>query len=902
MLETLDDVVESGGRVVVLRGSVGSGKSSVIRALQEDVEVPIEVLVGAEWSRQVPYALLGQFRGITQARALADSGNEAGERLRVAETMLDSLSTEQDECSIIALDDVHLADPESLQVFNQLGRGLRRTRVLLLVAFDPSTASDMDPDFVRMLTDPGSVRAEIGSFARQDALELARDYGMHDIGDHGAAALVAYSGGRLSVAQEILAQLPGGRWPDDPGDLPLPQSVADEVLDPIRSAPSQNLWHLATALAVLQEAPDLTRLARVAGLDDLTDEVDLGVACGVLREHNSAGSTTVQLSHPAAVRAITAETMPSVRRLLHTRAAETATDDEERLVHRASASPGTDAALAHELSEAAAAVERLGRWDDAARLHFGSAKVLPQSVQRDAELLAGIDALASAGQVTDVLPWIDVGRSISPSVRRDTVLANVAMHRGQAAQVDDLLSRATAVRSDDDDLNAQIALRRTLDSLVRWDGPKVCEWAARAMELSNVDEPAHVESRAIRGLGFAAQGRIHDAEEAIREVAGHSIRGAQNQRFRLCAGWVAMLAGTLRDAARELEAAVPTQHARGSLRISLWARGWLARVQYLLGEWDDALRTAEEGLRQCHAAGITLVAPLLHWTAAEIRLWRGHPVDEVMRRTEGGASLSDYLAMQVPARCTRAIASNVRGDHDGRAAALQPLLEVDPWTEQRVSFWPWYSELVDALIAVGHDDQAKQAAEQFWNNTQGANDYVRALAETASARLAQAQGDFAEAGAGFERAVDLLTGGQHPTTLARVLLLRGQMLRRASRRRDAVESLIRAREFYEGVGATVLINRCDQELRATGMSWRGMSHIEQLRSVSDAPGQVMLTPQELSVADLVVQGMTNAEVSQKLFIAEKTVQYHLTHIYGKFGIRSRTELTAVHFADSAPPL
>src|SRR5699024_9184432 len=121
---------------------------------------------------------------------------------------------------------------------------------------------------------------------------------------------------------------------------------------------------------------------------------------------------------------------------------------------------------------------------------------------------------------------------ISPSARRDTVLANVAIHRGQAAQADDLLSRA-ADASGNDDVTAQIALRRTLDSLVRWDGPKTREWAARAMDLSESDDPAHVESRAIRALGFAAQGKIREAQQVIRDVARHSVRSAQNQRFRL---------------------------------------------------------------------------------------------------------------------------------------------------------------------------------------------------------------------------------------------------------------------------------------------------------------------------------------------------------------------------------
>ncbi|MGO1909765.1 MAG: LuxR C-terminal-related transcriptional regulator, partial [Brevibacterium linens] len=318
------------------------------------------------------------------------------------------------------------------------------------------------------------------------------------------------------------------------------------------------------------------------------------------------------------------------------------------------------------------------------------------------------------------------------------------------------------------------------------------------------------------------------------------------------------------------------------------------------------LRTAEIGLRRADDANITLVAPLLNWTADEIKLWRGHPVDEVMRRADSGAILSDYLAMQVPARMVRAVAADVRGDHDGRAAALRALLDVDPWTQERNSFWPWAAEVVDALIILGHSDQARQMSDDFVANTHESRSHVRALAAVASARISQDSGDIPAAEESFSQALELFTDGQQDTAAARVLLSRGQMLRRANRRRDAVESLVRAREFYEGVGATVLVKRCDQELRATGMSWRGMSESEATRTSAknstDSGGYVPLTPQERSVADLVVQGMTNAEVSRKLFIAEKTVQYHLTHIYGKFGIRSRTELAAVHLSGDVPPV
>ena len=59
-----------------------------------------------------------------------------------------------------------------------------------------------------------------------------------------------------------------------------------------------------------------------------------------------------------------------------------------------------------------------------------------------------------------------------------------------------------------------------------------------------------------------------------------------------------------------------------------------------------------------------------------------------------------------------------------------------------------------------------------------------------------------------------------------------------------------------------------------------------------------LTPQEELVAELVSRGMTNREVGTELFVSTKTVQYHLTRIYAKLGIRSRGELAALR---GAPP-
>jgi len=92
-----------------------------------------------------------------------------------------------------------------------------------------------------------------------------------------------------------------------------------------------------------------------------------------------------------------------------------------------------------------------------------------------------------------------------------------------------------------------------------------------------------------------------------------------------------------------------------------------------------------------------------------------------------------------------------------------------------------------------------------------------------------------------------------------------------------------ARETYLGLGAQTYVDRCDRELKAGGLHTSPVTRHD-----------VSLTPQEESVTALVAQGLSNKEVAAELFISTKTVQYHLTRIYAKLGLRSRAELVASH--------
>ena len=100
------------------------------------------------------------------------------------------------------------------------------------------------------------------------------------------------------------------------------------------------------------------------------------------------------------------------------------------------------------------------------------------------------------------------------------------------------------------------------------------------------------------------------------------------------------------------------------------------------------------------------------------------------------------------------------------------------------------------------------------------------------------------------------------------------MRRRARQKRPARDAIASALEAFEELGAATWAARARAELGRIGGRTR-------------AEG---LTAAERRVAELVAAGRTNREVAAELFLAERTVASHLTHVYAKLGVRSRTEL------------
>jgi DNA-binding CsgD family transcriptional regulator len=196
--------------------------------------------------------------------------------------------------------------------------------------------------------------------------------------------------------------------------------------------------------------------------------------------------------------------------------------------------------------------------------------------------------------------------------------------------------------------------------------------------------------------------------------------------------------------------------------------------------------------------------------------------------------------------------------------------------------FPVAPDLVEALIAVRAVDEARIVVAQL---SRAANELDHPWARATEARCrALLRPGASESPTALERAAEAYRGLGLGFDRARTLLALGIALRSERRQDEGRLALDTAAEAFNELGASGWAERA----RAERAKLRGRSSVHE-----------QLTPAEKRVARLVATGHRNREVSAQLFISEKTVEAHLSRIYTKLGVRSRTEL-AHRFRQAGP--
>ncbi|WP_411374449.1 ATP-binding protein [Arthrobacter sp. MPF02] len=912
LLETLRTVRKGNVGTVVLTGPSGSGKTAVLNSFLEHCQTVargIQVLsaMGDEWEAQFALAGYSQlmltpplrsakaYDGGPHLPATPVAALSGDQVLNYASTLSTHLEGLQSHGSVVvAVDDVHKLDVESLRILTFVMRRLHGKRILFLLTLNPADASRIPAGVLDFLTGHQVVRIPLEPLTPQQVQEVARRLLGMDLSITAAHGLVQHTGGLPEPIVELLRELPAETWLSWFPSLPPTSRVRARVRSILNTA-SAGLVSVAEAASVLGTSAGLAEVSQVSGVASIMEVLDEGHRAGLLELSLDQARSSVIFVQPGSMEAIYEQIVPSRRIALHRLAAEAVELEGERLGHRVSATPVADESLAVELEAFARRQAAAGVWQDVATALFSASRLSLDLRSRNDRLLRAVDALVGSGNVAQAQMWAAAVEALPSSPLRSSVLGYLSTVSGQndSAQTQLEMAWRTSNPQREPAAAAQVAQRLVLHGVASWNGPLITGWAERAMALTQPGTPAHIESEAIYGLGLYACGRIGEAEASYQRAFAHAAENAQKQRVQMGAGWLALRLDNAESALVNFESAAPTEYRGGSLRISLWAEAWLARTHFVLGNWDSAAATIARASVRLETSRMPLIRPLLYWTAAELWSMRGDWDRARYYVSQAAVQPGTYRAMQVPASLARARFHEARADYESALAVLQPLTELDPWTENRVSFWPWQDTYVNALVMTDQLDTADSFLTAF-EGVRREREIPSDLARMAWARgrLLAAQGDPDAAREHFEAALGHLRGLNRPYLRARISFAFGQSMRRAGKRRLASSVLRAARDLYDSLGAATYVERCDRELKATGLD---VGHLPDPADpvLSAASEQnVQLTAQEQAVAELVAAGATNKEAARTLFLAEKTVQYHLTRLYRKMGIRSRSELAA----------
>lgn len=876
----------TGASVVVIEGVEGVGKSAVLEAVLAECRdqrlrgggsaTPFRVSkVVAELPREehAPFALLEQWGvempavgGVTTAARLLRSAWTDGARSHEFGA----------EHTLVVIEDAHNASQDELAAVHAALLRFPR-RITLLMAARPG------PHIVL----PDTERVVLQGLGRADSARLIRAV-VPGATDQAVASAHELTAGVPEDLLDLVRETPHTLWRERRPLLPITSRRRARVADRLDSL-SVTARALAAALAVLGSPTEIGAATRLAERILLAEDdsapaagafaaVDDLVRVGLIDWTGEGVDARVRWSHPMTPAAVRSSLGPSTLGRHHLLAAHLAETEGARLAHRMAAATGADDELARELAVFAATRAAAGAHTEAASVYLDAHALAGDPEHRVEYLIEGVDAHIGGGGLTEAENLLAELEVLPRTSRVEATMGYLAIVRGRPDEAEAYLARAWELAAGDPAARAVVSARRTLHHLARADAAGIIEWADRAIAEAP-GTTAAVEAAAIRGLGLGGSGRGDEAREQYEQLSRRRLSTAQGQRVAMGHGWLETVLDRPFAARTLLERAVPTDVTRGATRVSLWAQCWLARSLLVLGEWDAALEVSGRAAALALTSGHELIRPLAHWPAAHIHALRGDFETAHLHLRAGTAPDYSYPIMRVPAATARAQVAEIEADYETALDALAPIAAMSERLQDDTGFWPWRGIYANALFMTGRLEEAEAfvqpclaLAREWGRSTEIAR------SEHILGRLHGARGDLAASNEAFSRAEAELRRLPVPLEHARTHFAHGQTLRRVGRRREAERELRAAREQFASLGARAYVARCDRELKASGQERGG--------------GPASLTPQESSVLDLVATGLTNKEAAQELFISVKTVQYHLTRIYSKLGVRSRSELAA----------
>ncbi len=862
-----------GARFVVIRGEAGIGKTALWRAgIERHRAAGHRVLITRPAEEDLHGAMVGLidlFDDVDTVPGTLDADRDSFQRGRAVLATLRRLAT--DAPVLLAIDDVQWLDPISTRSLQYALRRLDIEPVAALAtertgsgACRPRRAQLLPPEHLdEIVVGPLSVE-EIRQVVVGVAGTISRPV---------LARIYALSGGNPMHAVELARSL------DLLGDplgaaLPatLPSAVSRRVAE---TAPA--VRSVLTVAAALGPAT-APALARACG-GDVAGAIQAAVADGLLVVGDDL---VLRFAHPLLAAAAIAELDALDRQALHAHLADMVDDPDDRARHLALSCAEPDTAVADEFEEASMRAARRGASALAADLAGHCLRVTPPAdlTQRIRRAFVAILHRAAAGEKTRALAEIDelVDRLPPGSLRAEAIGLRVAIDFGSG---DQYLDQALAEVGDDELLRGRILeLQGWMAVTYHAELQRGLHLGEQALAIARrLADPA-LEMMAASSLAsaslLAGRPRPELMPRALELMAAHS--GPRLGRWPAAVeGRLCLWGGRLAEARRHFEE-LHANFRRSGMEFQRPFRLLdLAELEIASGNLARAVELADDGIEAADDAGNDQAAAWLSYPAAIASTHRGQPdrAREAVGRLRSMGHDRIGATRLLMAHHVCGLLALVDGQP---AAALNELLPaVEELRRVGVALPSPIQVLPDAIEAAALDgdgstcaelsaelDHQAEVVDQPWVNAAAQRGRgLAALAgggDTASDVLAAAADAFFDLGYRLDG--------------TRSLLLQGRALRRAGRRNASAEVLEDARRRFAALGAT---------------PWEVQAAVE-LERVAPGRQRTELTPTEARIAELIVAGRRNREIAGALFVSVATVEAHLTRIYRKLHVRSRTEL------------
>ena len=878
-LEAFLDRMAAGLTALVLEGEAGIGKSTLWSAAVSSArERGLRVLSSrpTEAEQALAYAGLGDLLETVLDDVLPELQPPRRRALEVA-LLLEESAARVDARAVavavrtalevvagggpvvVAIDDVQWLDPASAAALSFALRRLEEEPVRVLLSRRVVGGHGL-PELVRALAGDRAARLPIEPLSVGATHQLLLAHLGTRVARPTLLRIHETSGGNPFYALEIARAV--GVEVDPTQPLPVPATLEELLAGRLAGLPDSTREALLLVAASGHPSPAVLEAAGIS-----PDLLEPALAANVLEWT----AETIQFSHPLLASVLYQSDSPAERRRAHRLLAEIEPDASVRARHLAVSTEAPDATIAGVVEDAAAGALARGAPMAASELAEHALRLTPEQTgsERRRRMIAAARAhLAAAGVrraqslARDVVAAAPAGQERAEAL---VLLSDVEAAAGDAEKA--IVVRREALAESGVSERLQAETHQWLGSMVRMsEGLASAEVHIRtALELAD-----RVGDDALRAgvLAVLALLRFNAANPDGLELAEAAYElavaaGDPEQRIVASDALGHVLVWSVQpERARAHLLALYDELAERDELLSADPLWYLSLVERRAGNLAAAVEYAERSLE------------IVRQYAIDLRNYSPNYALALAAAHVGDLDRAQELAELGPAHGTLGLIAFWRGDVDAALEHFATAGEAPPGTDEP-TMWFWTADQVEALLEAGRiEDALEVLGEWEANAVRVGRTWVLAQVTRCRGLIAAACGEVERAQALLEQAVDELAAVADPFGRARALLALGIVRRRARQKRAAREAIEAAVAGFEEIGAAGWAERARTELGAIGGRTRSTG----------------LSAAERRVAELVAEGRTNREVAAALVLGERTVETHLTHIYAKLGVRSRTEL------------